>query len=220
MAIPQIHAAGSPRPSHRPAPFQTATNVSCTASSTTSRSTQRRRSRAETHTTWRSCNSRSAPAVTISDRGKQVPVGPHCHPHATCLQPPVSRTRDMPRAGIRRTRRSGARNADHDRDVAPAGCIGSPKRSLLQRPWSRRGHKRRATRPTGPNAAVPSTHRRRRCSSRPRCDAFADGSSRMSRAWSAHGSAGRLRLLALGRGDGRGDALQWLGDITPALRSR
>jgi len=28
MAIPQIHAAGSPRPSHRPAPFQTATNVS------------------------------------------------------------------------------------------------------------------------------------------------------------------------------------------------
>ena len=59
--MPQIQAAGSPRPSQRPAPFQTATNVSCTASATTSGSAHRRRRRAVTQATWRSCSSRSAP---------------------------------------------------------------------------------------------------------------------------------------------------------------
>ena len=47
--MPQIQAATSPRPSHRPAERHTATNVSCTASSTSAASLQRRVRRRTSH---------------------------------------------------------------------------------------------------------------------------------------------------------------------------
>ncbi len=78
--MPHIQAAGSPRPSHRPAPRQTATNVSCTASRTTSSSAHRRRRRPVSQGAWRSCRARSASrsplamAETSSASVRSVPI--------------------------------------------------------------------------------------------------------------------------------------------------
>ena len=96
--MPQIHAAGSPRPSQRPAPFHTATNVSCTASATDvgvgaapaqPRGDPRRRGVVQLP---------ERAAVAVGDRGQQLLVGPHALPRpsppdrqfpgsATCLAP-------------------------------------------------------------------------------------------------------------------------------------
>src|SRR5262249_17824614 len=66
MPIPQIHAATSPRRSHRPADRQTATNVSCTTSSTSSADEHRRPRRTNSHGGCRrysSANASLSPAV-------------------------------------------------------------------------------------------------------------------------------------------------------------
>ena len=96
MAMPQIHAAGSPRPSQRAAACHTATNVSWTASATTSGSAQRRRSRADTQGAWRSCSSRSAarsPSATAASSSASV--------RTSTIVPPVAaeRTRGSPVPG-------------------------------------------------------------------------------------------------------------------------
>ena len=70
-AIPHSQAAGSPSPFHAAALRQTATNVSCRASNTTSSSEHLRRNRANTHAAWRSWKTRSADAsraATIDSR--------------------------------------------------------------------------------------------------------------------------------------------------------
>ena len=117
--MPQIQAAGSPRPSQRPAPFQTATNVSCTASATASPSAQRRRSRAVTQTHVAVVQLPERATVAVGDRGEQLLVGPHAP------RPPTS-VRQSPPAGLtpaRRTRPGGVAVLGR---LATRGIVASP----------------------------------------------------------------------------------------------
>ena len=76
MAMPQIQAAGSPRPSQRPAPFHTATKVSCTASvdGVAVGAAAPEPGRDPDHVAVVQLAERAA--VAVGDRGEQLLVGP------------------------------------------------------------------------------------------------------------------------------------------------